>query len=229
MPKEVLQKYIAGSGFCSRRKAEELIAGGEVVVNNEVARLGCRVDDADSIVIDGEKIKAIKEKIYIMLNKPVGITCTSRSFKDEKNVFSFLPPEYDILHVVGRLDKDSSGLVLLTNDGALTQKITHPSFQHEKRYIVTVQKNKERDMTKLRKGFVEGINLGEDGIVRAKAVELVEDDVFEVILTEGKKRQIRRMFGEFGERISDLKRVSIGDILLGDLKEGEWKKIDCDV
>jgi len=151
MSKEVLQKYISRSGYCSRRKAEELIVDAKVVVNDEIASLGCRVDDSDKITINGETIKAIKEKIYIILNKPVGVTCTSANFKDEKNVFSFLPPEYDILHVVGRLDKDSSGLVLLTNDGDLTQKITHPSFQHEKKYIVQCKKTKKEIWLNLKK------------------------------------------------------------------------------
>ncbi len=223
MKKEVLQKYISRSGYCSRRMAGNLISNEEVFVNGEVAHFGQRVDNYDEVLIGDEEIKPIKNKIYIVLNKPVGIVCTSANFKNEKNVFELLPVKYDFLHIVGRLDKDSSGLVLFTNDGMLTQKITHPSFGHEKKYIVDLQNKKNRDLDNIKKRFVDGIDFGKDGIMKAKNLRQLSDRKFEVILTEGKKRQIRRMFGEFGERIIALKRISIGNLKLGNLKEGEWR------
>src|SRR3989339_1205689 len=132
----VLQKYISNSGHCSRRQAVELIRAGGVKVNGETAELGRKVSDIDTVEINGIKIINPKEKIFIVLNKPVGYTCTNRSFKGEKNVFELLPSEYRNLHVVGRLDKNSRGLVLLTNDGDYTLRATHPRYEHEKRYIV---------------------------------------------------------------------------------------------
>jgi len=165
------------------------------------------------------------------MNKPVGYTCTNRRFAEEKNVFELLSEELrngPALHSVGRLDKDSSGLVLLTNDGALTQKITHPSFEHEKKYAVLLQGNKERDVKKIISQFENGIGVSEIGIVRAKKVEYLGSDEFEIVLTEGKKRQIRRMFGEVGERVERLKRISIGSLELGELREGEFRKLEIE-
>jgi 23S rRNA pseudouridine2605 synthase len=231
MKKQVLQKYIASSGHCSRRRAEEIIREGRVYVNNETAELGARVDDDDKVKIGSKIIRPNLEFVYIMMNKPVGYTCTNRRFAEEKNVFELLSEEFRTgsgLHSVGRLDKDSSGLVLLTNDGALTQKITHPSFEHEKKYAVLLQGNKERDVKKIVSMFEAGIGIGEDGIVKAKKVDYIGDDEFEIILTEGKKRQIRRMFGEVEERVIFLKRISIGGLELGELKEGEFRKLEIE-
>lgn len=226
MKKQVLQKYIASSGHCSRRKAEEIILEGRVYVNEERAELGMRVDENDKVKIGNKRILPKQDKIYILINKPVGYTCTNRRFTEEKNVFELLPAELrtgTALHFVGRLDKDSSGLVLLTNDGELTQKITHPSFEHEKKYAILLHANKERDVKKIISLFEAGIGIGEDGIVKAKSVEYLEDNEFEIVLTEGKKRQIRRMFGEVGERVDRLKRLSIGNLKLGEIAIGEWR------
>lgn len=228
MKKQVLQKYIASSGHCSRRRAEEIIREGRVFVNNKPVELGMRVDDNDKVQIGNKRIMPKQENIYIIMNKPVGYTCTNRKFVAEKNIFELLPEELrtgSALHTVGRLDKDSSGLVLLTNDGALTQKITHPSFEHEKMYAVLLQPNKDRDEKKIIKQFEDGLGVADLGIVKARKAEYTAEDEFEIILTEGKKRQIRRMFGEVGERIVALKRLSIGELTLGSLKDGEWRKL----
>lgn len=284
--KMVLQKFIADSGLCSRRQAEELIKAGKVKVNGERAGLGARVDGGDEVVVGGKKIGLANKKIYIILNKPKGYTCTSRKFKGEKNVFDllnkipsregwmrsgaeqtgcvtvdhghtprrFAPPlsrgELLRLFVVGRLDKDSRGLVLLTNDGKLAQKFTHPKFEHEKRYIVETQdlaSNKiiqnskfknQKFNSKLKKiiiQFSSGIDIGDgDGIVRAKKIKYLGDNTsassvhskFEIVLTEGKKRQIRRMFKAVGYEVADLVRTAIGKLELGNLPEGKWRYLN---
>lgn len=225
----VLQKFISNSGHCSRRQAEELIRAGEVSVNGEIAELGRKVSDIDTVEINGIKIINPKEKIFIVLNKPVGYTCTNRSFKGEKNVFELLPSEYRSLHVVGRLDKNSRGLVLLTNDGDYTLRATHPRYEHEKRYCVQLKINNEKLRIKnILNSFTKGIDIGEgDGVVRVKDMKYLGGNQFEIVLAEGKKRQIRRMFKAVGVDVVDLKRVAIGDIELDDMKEGEWRIENC--
>jgi len=222
--KEVLQKFIAESGFCSRRRAEEMIKQGEVFVNGEMAEPGMRAGEEDEIKIGGEKIGLLKEKIYIKMNKPVGYTCTTRRFKGEKNIFSLIGRK-ERLFVAGRLDKDSRGLILLTNDGDLTQRITHPSFGHEKRYVVKLESSVSNPEIIIRR-LKTGIDIGEgEGIVKIKDAKYLSDKEFTITLGEGKKRQIRRMFGVFGLKIKDLVRVSIGSLELGDLPEKQWRPL----
>jgi pseudouridine synthase len=222
--KIVLQKFIAESGYCSRRKAEEWIKEGEVFVNGEVAEPGTKVDEKDEVKIFGEVIGSPEEKIYIKMNKPVGYVCTSRDFKGEKNIFDLIGKK-ERLFVAGRLDKDSRGLILLTNDGDLAQKITHPSFKHEKKYIIKLCSsvlNPEIIANRLK----SGIDIGDgDGIVRAKEAKGLSGWEFEMTLGEGKKRQIRRMFMAFGLKVKDLVRVSVGNLELGDLPEGQWRPL----
>lgn len=238
--KIVLQKFIADSGLCSRRKAEELIKKKKVKVNGEIAILGKKVDGSDEIKVNNKKIELAKEKIYIILNKPVGYTCTNRKFKNEKNVFDLVnpphtPPERGVkerLFVVGRLDKNSRGLVLLTNDGECANKLTHPKFEHEKEYEVKVKSNPSAGKAgKLKvdsivKSFKTGVDIGKgDGVVKAKEAEYLGKNKFRIILIQGKKRQIRRMFNKIGYSIEDLERTRIGEISLGDLKSGKYKAI----
>ena len=233
--KIILQKYIAESGYCSRRKAEELIRLGKVFVNDKKAELGQKVDEKDIVKINNKIISINQKKTYIILNKPREYTCTNKKFTGEKNVFELLPDKYKSLHIVGRLDKNSRGLVLLTNDGDLTLKLTHPRFEHEKKYIIKIKnEDKIRETDKLRirneeiiRIFTKGIDISDgDGIVKVKKIKTLSANKFEIILTEGKKRQIRRMFEALNLKVFDLKRVSIGKISLGDLKEGEWKEIN---
>ena len=229
--KIILQKYISNSGYCSRRKAEELIRLGRVMVNDKIAELGMKVSENDKIKIKNKLIVLPKEKIYIILNKPIGITCTNKKFKNEKNVFELLPDEFKNLHVVGRLDKNSRGLILLTNDGDMTMRMTHPRFGHEKKYLVQLKiENKKLhssdEREKIIYNFLKGVDIGDgDGIVKAKKIKYLEKNKFEIVLTEGKKRQIRRMFKVLGLDVADLKRVAVGDVKLGDLEEGKWKKL----
>lgn len=240
----VLQKFISDSGLCSRRQAEELIRQGKVFVNGEKAELGYKVDtelvESGKLIVEtrhgaskNKKIELANEKIYIKLNKPKGYVCTNAEFKGEKSVFDLLPASVETrrgasLHSVGRLDKNSRGLVLLTNDGELTQKMTHPKFEHEKEYIVEISNSKKQDTNynDIVLQFKRGINIGaDDGIVRVQDMKYLGDSKFKIILTEGKKRQIRRMFRMVGCEVVDLVRTRIGDIRLGNLAEGKWEYI----
>ena len=226
--KIVLQKFIAESGYCSRRQAEELIRQKKVLVNSKLAELGMKVDEGDEVKIGGQKLSLSKEKIYIILNKPKGYTCTNRQFAGEKSILDLVgSPER--LFAVGRLDKDSRGLVLLTNDGDLALKLTHPRYEHEKEYIATITNYQLRITNdEAVNKFKSGVDIGEgDGIVKVKDVKYLGDNKFRIILTEGKKRQIRRMFKTIGCEIDDLVRVRIGNIKLENLGEGCWKKIDA--
>jgi pseudouridine synthase len=224
----ILQKFIAQSGYCSRRKAEELIRSGKVFVNNKKAELGERVSGEDEIKIDNKIIGLPENKIYIKLNKPIGYTCTNRDFLKEKNIFELLEIK-ERLHIAGRLDKGSRGLLLLTNDGALTERLTHPRYEHEKEYEVKIEASKEfkKNCAEIRRKFLQGIDIGEgDGIAKAKEIKEISDNKFKIILAEGKKRQIRRMFKVFGLEVIDLKRIRIGNIKLGNLSSGEWEYLN---
>jgi pseudouridine synthase len=219
---EILQKFIAASGLCSRRAAEELIRQGRVRVNGYLAELGMRVSVEDEVLVSGKKL-FVKEKIYLKLNKPIGYTCTNRSFKGEKNVFDLLPATDERLFVSGRLDKSSHGLVLLTNDGDLDEKLTHPRYEHEKEYLVRLENLPENFilsdfLVACRRGFP----LPEIGRVKMKDIKYLGKNEFKVLLAEGKKRQIRRMFEKFSLRVIDLKRVRMASLLLGNLSTGKW-------
>jgi len=238
MAKIVLQKFIAQSSCCSRRKAEEMIKNSKVQVNGRPAELGMKVDEKDDVRIYGKKILLSNDKIYIMLNKPAGYTCTNRKFPGEKNVFELLSttnvktnigttPGLSLrikkLIIVGRLDKNSRGLVLLTNDGGLAQKLTHPKFEHEKEYIVvTGHCPATTDM--IIKKLNNGIDIGEgDGIVKTKNINYLGNNKFKIILTQGKKRQIRRMFKALGCEVTGILKTRIGNLKLNDLPAGRWR------
>ena len=230
MPKIVLQKFIAQSGRCSRRQAEQLVRDGKVTINGEKANLGARVDADDAIEVEGKKIEQTKKKIYIKLNKPMGYTCTNRFFKGEKNVFELIDGVPERVFIAGRLDKYSHGLVILTNDGDLMQELTHPSNEHEKVYRVLVAlppQQKQETADEIIKKFKGGIDIGEgDGVVKAKRMKYLNNDLFEIILTTGKKRQIRRMFRALSYRVEDLKRIQVGKYKLGNVKMGKWEFIE---
>jgi len=220
--KMVLQKAIAESGYSSRRKAEEIIRGGHVKVNGHEALIGDLADpEKDKITISGRLISKPEEKVYIMLNKPLGYTCTNRRFTGEQNIFDLvnLPIR---LFAVGRLDKDSRGLVLLTNDGDLTQKISHPKFEHDKEYEVRIRDDVVNPELVIKK-LLTGVDIGEgDGTVKAVRAKYLQNGLFRITLNEGKKRQLRRMFAVLGTRVNDLRRISISGLELEDLPEGKW-------
>lgn len=221
----VLQKYIAQGGDYSRREAEELIRKGLVTVNGKKAELGMRVEEGDVVEVRKRKLDLAKEKIYIKLNKPIGYTSTSKKFKGEKNVFDLVRVKEKLI-IAGRLDKNSRGLMLLTNDGELVQKITHPSFEHEKEYIVTITEPEimEDELPRILSSFKKGVDIGEeDDIVWVKNIKYLGGNKFSIVLTQGRKRQIRRMFYELGYQVEDLVRVRIGDLKLGNLQEARWQ------
>jgi len=221
----ILQKFIASSGFCSRRKAKELIKIGKVSVNGQIAESGCVANQGDIVEIDNKKLELPKEKIYIKLNKPINYVCTNRKFKGEKNIFELLPLEMGKLIIVGRLDKNSRGLVILTNDGNFSELLTHPRYEQEKEYQVLISNFKFSNLNLewITKKFKSGINIGDnDGIVKAKEIEYLGDSRFKIILIEGKKRQIRRMFKTIGWEVEDLIRTRISNWQLENLVEGKW-------
>ena len=237
--KIILQKIIAGSGYCSRRQAEKMINAGKVKVNGQTAEPGDMADPvADKITIKGKLIASPAEKVYIKLNKPAGYTCTNRRFPGEKNIFDLVRvPER--LFAVGRLDKDSRGLVLLTNDGDLALRLAHPKFLHSKIYEVRVS-SKEKIPASITGQLVKGVELGEgDGFGRAKKASLLEitqsagrasgkylqKALFIITLSEGKKRQIRRMFQALQMHVLDIKRVDFAGLRLGELPEGRWEYV----
>jgi pseudouridine synthase len=224
--KMVLQKYIAQSGSYSRRQAEALILAGRVKLNGQNPELGARVDENDEILIDKKPLHAAPEKVYLMLNKPVGYTCTHRQFAGEQNIFDLVRLPFKV-SPVGRLDKDSSGLLLLTNDGALLEKLSHPRFEHEKIYEVKIdgQVSVGSESQNLVKKLTNGIELeGEDGgKVKARRAEYLQNNRYLITLTTGKKRQLRRMFQTLGRHVVSLKRTMIATLELGDLPVGKWR------
>lgn len=220
--KMILQKAIASSGYCSRRQAEMLIKNGQVKINGERALIGEQADpEKDSITVKGRLLGDIPQKTYIMLNKPVDYTCTNRHFTKEKNIFDLI--DLDLrLFAVGRLDKDSRGLILVTNDGDLTLKLSHPRFANEKDYEVRVRDEVVNPELVI-KNLLAGVDIGEgDGTVRAVRAKYLQNGLFVITLNEGKKRQIRRMFSKLGTQVVDLRRVGLGSLSLGNLPEGKW-------
>jgi len=226
-----LQKYIADSGYWSRRQAERLIREGRVKVNGKPAELGMRVGPKDKTEINGRLLEQKKEPVYIALNKPKGYTCTNRKFRNEKNVFELLDAS-ERLFCVGRLDKDSRGLVLLTNDGELAQQLTHPGFRHEKKYLVKV-KEEPADAQDVARRLEKGVTIKDErkqGEFKARAVQAkyLGQNKFEVVITEGKKRQVRKMLAAAGLSVKDLQRTGFAGLRLGELEPGHYRKLDTD-
>jgi 23S rRNA pseudouridine2604 synthase len=212
-----LNKYISETGVCSRREADKWIEAGRVTLNGQVAGLGHRVAAGDEVRVDGEVVGLKKKQIYIALNKPIGITCTTE-LDVEDNIIEFIGhPER--IFPVGRLDKDSEGLILLTNDGDIVNEILRSENEHEKEYVVTVN----RPVTDLSLAMLrDGIKImGE--MTKPCRVTRIDAASFRMILTQGLNRQIRRMCSALGYRVQKLRRVRIINITLGSLREGEWR------
>lgn len=214
-----LQKYLSAAGVCSRRKGEKHILAGRVVVNGAVvSQLGVQVDpDKDEVRFDGRLLQLTQDHLYIALNKPVGVV-SSCDHRGKKLVVDLVDVGTRI-YPVGRLDKDSEGLLLLTNDGALHQRLSHPKFGHEKEYQVTVlQPIDDRALQQMR----EGVLL--DGKATHPAqVKRMAANRFSIVLTEGRNRQIRRMAKAVRAKVKRLIRVRIAHIRLENLKPGKWR------
>jgi len=214
-----LQKFLADAGVASRRRAEEFILQGRVKVNGETVReMGVKINPGkDQIYYRGKEVKLNPEKIYIILNKPAGYLSGCRRFK-EKTILDLVDLKQR-LYPIGRLDKNTTGLLLLTNDGDLAEKLTHPRYEQEKEYEAEVDKKiEDKDLGKL----VKGVDLADGKTLPAKTKRL-GDKKFSIILREGRKRQIRRMADVLGYKITNLKRIRVKDLTLGNLKTGEWR------
>ena len=214
-----LNKYISETGVCSRREADKWIEAGRVTCNGQVAALGTRVVDGDEICVDGAPVGAKKKQIYIALNKPVGVTCTTEAHI-EGNIID-LVGYAERIFPIGRLDKDSEGLILLTNDGDIVNEILRAENNHEKEYIVTV----DRPITDLAlKMMAGGVKImGE--LTKPCRVSRIDRESFRMILTQGLNRQIRRMCSALGYKAQRLQRVRIMNIHLGTLSSGQWRHL----
>lgn len=219
-----LNHFLAMSGVCSRRAADELIATGRIEVNGKlVTELGTRVDpQQDEVRFDGSRVQP-ERPVYVLFNKPKGVVCTNARHEQKKRVIDFLPTVKGRLFTVGRLDLDSEGLILLTNDGAFALEMTHPRYGVPKLYAVLVRgRIEQRDVDKARGGvwLAEGPTTG----MNVKIERTGKDRTYmKVTLREGKNREIRRVFAKLGYPVIDLKRVRIGELNLHGLSAGEWR------
>ena len=214
-----LNKAISSSGFCSRRAADKLIEEGKVLLNGKVGTLGDKVVDSDEIIVDGKLLERTSKLVYIALNKPVGITCTTeRQIKG--NIIDFVK-HHERIFPIGRLDKPSEGLIFLTNDGDIVNKILRAGNNHEKEYAVMVDKPVTNDFIRQ---MSEGVTIL--GTITKKCfVEKESDFVFRITLTQGLNRQIRRMCDYLGYRVYRLKRLRIMNVTLDGIAPGKWRNL----
>lgn len=213
-----INKFLSQTGFCSRREADQYIIDGRVTINGTIAVIGSKINLDDDISVDGERIskKHIK-KLYLMLNKPKGIVCTTDSGVEKSNIIDFINHPQRIFPI-GRLDKTSEGLIFLTNDGDIVNKILRAKNKHEKEYHVTVNKPINSEFIKKMSSGVPILNT----VTRRCKVKYVKEYEFKIILTQGLNRQIRRMCEHLGYRVKKLKRIRIMNIEL-DISIGEWR------
>jgi len=221
-----LNKYIASAGVCSRRKADELIANGNVKVNGAVVReMGAQVGDGDRVVVNGTEISAEAARVYVAVNKPLGYITSMRDDRERPTVAELVADIPERLFPVGRLDYNTTGLLLMTNDGELANALTHPAHEVGKTYIATVAGVvSSTRLAKLRRG----VDIG--GFVTSPArVRVLKQNprsaVVEITIHEGKNRQVRKMFAAVGNKVQSLERVAVGDIRLGRLLPGHYRKL----
>jgi 23S rRNA pseudouridine2604 synthase len=217
-----INKHLAETGACSRREADEWIEAGRVTVNGARAVLGTRVQDGDDVRVDGRPLRARPERVYLALNKPVGVECTTD--RDVRgNIVDFVSyPER--IFPIGRLDKDSEGLILLTNDGDIVNTVLRAENEHEKEYVVAV----DRPLTP---AFLAGMAAGVpilDTVTNPCRLTQVGRNTFRIVLTQGLNRQIRRMCEHFGYTVRRLQRVRIMHVHLGSLPVGKWRRLTPD-
>ncbi|HMH70271.1 MAG TPA: pseudouridine synthase [Candidatus Saccharimonadales bacterium] len=220
-----LNKHLALQLGISRREADELIDRGQVQINDTVATLGARFNEGDAITLKGEAVKSGTSFEYLLLHKPVGYVCSRSAQGDSPTVYTLLPEKYHSLKLVGRLDKNSSGLIMLTNDGDFAYHMTHPKFSKTKIYTVRIDK----DLEPLHQQMISdhGVTL-EDGISKLMLGRLSEKDrkVWQVTMREGRNRQIRRTFESLGYAVQKLHRTNFGNYALGDITSGKFEVVD---
>ncbi|MAR07840.1 MAG: pseudouridine synthase [Cyanobium sp. NAT70] len=227
MTRQRLQKLIAAAGLCSRRRAEQWLQEGRVTVDQRVAHLGDQADpDLETIRVDGRLLNISDQRRVLLLNKPIGVICSCHDPQGRTTVMDLLPAsQRNGLHPVGRLDADSRGALLLTDAGALTLKLTHPRYDHIKTYRVWVQgRPQQTTLERWRQGlWLDGRQ------TRPATVQLLRQQgpcsLLEVMLKEGRNRQIRRVAEVLGHPVLDLQRIAIADLQLGDLVEGCWRQL----
>ncbi|MGH7859465.1 MAG: pseudouridine synthase, partial [Candidatus Binatia bacterium] len=223
---ERLQKVLARAGYGSRRACEDLIKGGRVRVNGEVARLGMRIDAAtDAVEIEGVRVNVRPDLVYLALNKPVGVLTTAADPRGRPTVMELVPPEPRVFPV-GRLDRDTGGLIFLTNDGEFANRIAHPRYEVPKTYVAEVAgKFPASAATRLERG----VEL-EDGRARASGVRVRARGrgrtLVELTVREGRNRLVRRMFDAVGTPVASLQRTAVGPVRLGRLRPGTYRKLD---
>lgn len=217
-----INKFLSSAGIVSRRGADQWIEAGRITINGEVAQLGSRVEEGDEVRADGQLVKTASELVYIVLNKPVGITSTTERHI-EGNVVDFVNHPLRIFHI-GRLDKDSNGLLLLTNDGDIVNEILREEHGHEKEYIVTVDKPITKDFIRQMESGVHILGT----TTKPCKVRQLGARKFNITLTQGLNRQIRRMCSALGYHVQTLQRTRILNIHLGDLPIGQWRDLTDD-
>ncbi len=216
-----LQKLLAGAGVASRRASEDLIREGRVTVNGELATLGMKADPDADIRVDGERVNVETGNVYVLLNKPQGVLTTADDPEGRPTVLDLVNLDQR-LFPVGRLDMDTEGLLLLTNDGELAHQLMHPSYEVPRTYLVLTPPIRKKALQRLR----EGAEL-EDGFARPESVRLVsqtgKEALVEVVMTEGRKREVRRLFQACDVTLLRLARIAYGGVDLGELRQGKWR------
>ncbi|MDY8023437.1 pseudouridine synthase [Paenibacillus polymyxa] len=216
-----INKYISETGFCSRRETNRLIAAGRITINGNVCEAGAEVEPQDIVLIDGETIPLnSSEPVYLALNKPIGIVCTAAE-QVAGNIISYVNYPSRIF-AIGRLDKASEGLILLTNDGSIVNQMMRSEHGHEKEYVVTVDKPVTNEFTQAMSHGVEILNV----ITKPCKVDRTSEYEFRIILTQGLNLQIRRMCKALGYRVLKLERVRIMNITLDHLERGQWRHLE---
>lgn len=215
-----INKYLSEVGFCSRREADRLIAEGRVMINGQIPEMGTKISDEDRVTVDGKPIRDPQEEhVYLALNKPVGIVCTTDTANEKDNIIDFVNHPRRIFHI-GRLDKPSEGLILLTSDGDIVNKILRAGNNHEKEYIVSVNRPLDPDfVTKMS----QGVPILDTVTAPCKVRQLGKKS-FNIVLTQGMNRQIRRMCAYLGYEVVKLKRIRIMNISL-DMPAGKWRDL----
>lgn len=222
-----INKYLAESGIASRRAADKMIENGEVKINGRICSVGAEVSEGDNVTVNGKTVSTVKKYEYYIMNKPKGYVCTVKDEKGRKTVMDLLPPNVKRVFPVGRLDYDSEGLLLLTNDGELTFRLTHPKNEIPKTYLVKLEGSiSDEALNRVRNGvYIDGRRTGKCNVKIAE--ELKNAVKLHITITEGRNRQIRKMFEAVGKEVKLLKRIKVGELTLKGLDRGEVRKLNA--